>query len=100
MTVYVDEIRVWPTTIRCFRAGSCHMTADTLEELHAIARRIGLRREWFQSKSLTPHYDLTPKKREAALAAGAAFVPARTQAIARVAKRNAESAAGAGGEDG
>lgn len=82
MTVYVDEIRRWPTKIRCFKAGGCHLMADTLEELHAFAAQLGLRRSWFQPRS-SPHYDLTPSRREAALALGAVFVPAREQAIAR-----------------
>jgi len=90
VTVYVDEIMRWPTKIRCFRNGSCHLTADTLEELHALARRIGLRREWFQSKGLVPHYDLTPGRREAALRAGAEFVPAKEQARRRIAARRKE----------
>lgn len=49
----------------------CHMWADTPEELHALAARIGLRRSWFQEHSRLPHYDLTPGRRRAALAAGA-----------------------------
>lgn len=88
MTVYVDEIIQWPTNIRCFKAGSCHMSADTLEELHAVARKIGLRREWFQDHRTMPHYDLTPTRREAALRAGAVFVSGREQARKRRAARN------------
>lgn len=92
MTVYVDEFRVWaPTRIRCFRNGSCHMTADTLEELHAMAKRLGLKRAWFQQGS-TPHYDLTEPKRARALELGAAFVPAREQARKRIMARVAEDA--------
>jgi hypothetical protein len=34
-----------------------------------------------------PHYDLTPGKREAAIRAGAVFVPAREQARRRIAAR-------------
>lgn len=49
---------------------SCHLIADSVDELHAFAARIGLRRSWFQEKS-TPHYDLTAKRREAALNIGA-----------------------------
>lgn len=45
----------------------CHMIADTTDELHALASRIGLKRAWFQGD----HYDLTPGRRAAALAAGA-----------------------------
>lgn len=36
MTVYVDQIQNWPTTIACFRGGSCHLTADSLDELHEL----------------------------------------------------------------
>ena len=68
--VYVDSIIKWPTTIRCFKDGSCHMIADTLEELHAMARKIGLKRAWFQDTK-TPHYDLTVSKRAMAVKLGA-----------------------------
>lgn len=81
----VDELRVWPNARhRCFRDGSCHLSTDgPIEELHAFAQRIGLRRAWFQEHRLMPHYDLSPKRREAALAAGAVFVPGLVQARAR-----------------
>lgn len=89
MTVYVDELRRRPTTIACFRAGSCHLTADSLDELHAFAARIGLRREWAQlpPEHRIPHYDLTAGRREAAIAAGAVEVSARAQAMARITAR-------------
>ena len=80
----VDEIRVWPTKIRCFKNGSAHLTTDgDLDELHDFANRIGLRREWFQPHRIAPHYDLSPKRHAAALAAGATLVSAREQAVAR-----------------
>lgn len=90
MTVYVDEVRVWPTRIACFRNGAAHLTADTLDELHAFAVRIGMRRSWFQGDGLVPHYDLTPGRHRAALAAGAVFVAAKEQARRRRASRDAE----------
>jgi hypothetical protein len=86
VTVYVDEVRRWPTKIACFRRGSCHLTADTVEELHVFAFRLGLRREWYQPKS-SPHYDLTPGRRLDALERGAVFVPAKEQARRRIAAR-------------
>jgi glycine/D-amino acid oxidase-like deaminating enzyme len=46
------------------------MYADTLDELHDLARRVGLKRAWFQDGTLQ-HYDLTPGRRAAAVAAGA-----------------------------
>jgi hypothetical protein len=84
----VDELVRWPTKIRCFLAGSCHLTTDaTLDELHAFAHRLGMRREWFQDHPLAPHYDLTASKRIRALVLGALFVPARAQAKSRQARR-------------
>jgi len=78
VTVYVDQLVVW-TTRPPFGRGSCHMTADTLDELHAFAARIGLKRAWFQRHALAPHYDLTPRRREAAVAAGAVEMTFREQ---------------------
>lgn len=84
MTIMVDELLAWPTKLRCFKGSSCHLSTDgPLEELHAFAERIGLRREWFQVHAKMPHYDLTPKRRETAIEAGAVFVPWREQARKR-----------------
>lgn len=54
----------------------CHLFADTDEELHAFARQIGLRREWFQEppKASWRHYDLTASKRAVAISQGAVAV--------------------------
>lgn len=49
---------------------SCHMWADDEQELIAFAKRIGLRPDWIQRKSLV-HFDLTPTKRAAAVRTGA-----------------------------
>lgn len=71
--VYVDKLEVWggDSAPQCFRhKPSCHMYADTLPELHAIAQKIGLRRDWFQDEVLQ-HYDLTASKRVLAIRAGA-----------------------------
>ena len=67
MPVYVDKLRNWG-----WKYGpSCHMIADTNEELHAFAAKIGLKRSWFQKTSSGPHYDLTAKKRAIAVSLGA-----------------------------
>ena len=90
MTVYVDELRRYaPGGGRTFRAGSAHLTADTLVELHAFAERIGLRRAWFQGPPghRVPHYDLTTSRHAAALRAGAVFVPSKEQARQRIEAR-------------
>lgn len=39
MSVYVDGLVVWPTGIRCFKNGSCHLEADTLKELRKLVKR-------------------------------------------------------------
>lgn len=88
MTVYVDELKVWPHARHaCFKRGSAHLTADTASELHAFAVALGLRIGWFQDRSVQPHYDLSPTKHALALKLGAVFVPAREQAKRRVAAR-------------
>lgn len=85
--IMIDEIMMWPTKIRCFKNGSCHLTTDgPLSELHAFALRIGLRRQWFQDHPKMPHYDLTPQRRIKALQAGAVFVPWREQILKRRAR--------------
>lgn len=88
MTVYVDELRVWPHARHaCFKRGSAHLTADTVSELHAFAAALDLKLSWFQERSVEPHYDLSPAKHVLALKLGAVFVSAREQAKRRVLAR-------------
>ncbi len=56
MAVYVDDVRH-----RFGRMVMCHMWADTDDELHAIAGRLGLKRIWFQQppKASWKHYDIS-----------------------------------------
>lgn len=84
MTVYVDELRVWPNARhRCFAKGSSHLWADTLEELHTFARALGMKPEWFQGHRVMPHYDLSPKRHAAALRLGATLASVKEQLRAR-----------------
>ena len=46
-------------------------TDGELEELHRFANKIGMKREWFQDRKNSPHYDLTPKRRKLAVEHGA-----------------------------
>jgi hypothetical protein len=66
MAVYVDS-----EGIRWRGREWSHLVADSLDELHAFADRLGLQRRWFQSKTLYPHYDVTSTVRVRALALGA-----------------------------
>lgn len=35
-----------------------HLVSDNLSELHNFAKRIGLKRQWFQNHKTHPHYDI------------------------------------------
>lgn len=73
VAVYVDNERN-----RFGRMIMCHMMADTLEELHEMAHRIGLKRRWFQmSNRGMPHYDISLSKRKEAVECGAIGVDRR-----------------------
>jgi hypothetical protein len=75
-TVYVDEIREYDTDLSSRQW--CHIATDgDIEHLHAFARRLALKPEWFQDKPRYPHYDLTPRKREQAIELGAVPVTSR-----------------------
>lgn len=75
MTIYVDGTEFYPKDMVKARAKKyggnwCHLMADSEEELHTFAATLGLKRDWFQPKSM-PHYDLTPKMRLLAIQLGA-----------------------------
>lgn len=82
MTVYVDSLHNYGWVLHGQVTPSCHMFTDTLDltELHALARQIGMRIEWFQDKPAAPHYDLKSDLRDAAIAAGAVAVDRRSAA--------------------
>lgn len=81
MTVYVDWLMHHGWILHGRAVMSCHLLSDQLDlqELHDIAKQIGLERRWFQCKpGSAPHYDLVASKRELAIAAGAVAVDNRT----------------------
>lgn len=90
MTVYVDDMRarVGPMVM-------CHMLADTDDELHAMADRIGVDRRWHNKppKASTSHYDISLAKRAIAVAAGAVEIT-RREAAAMAWRRRVEGELG------
>lgn len=68
MTVYVDDMNA-----PYGRMKMVHMLADSDEELHAMADRIGVNRKWWQSPDKTSgsHYDIALSKKALAIQFGA-----------------------------
>lgn len=69
--VYVDDFNA-PYR----RMIMCHMMADTPEELHAMATKIGIARKWFQDHQFK-HYDICLSKKKIAMQYGAIEITAR-----------------------
>lgn len=84
MTVYVDDMRA-----PYGRMIMCHMLADTDEELHAMAQKIGVARRWWQSPEVSSgsHYDIALSKRNAAVYYGAVEVTMRQCACMNARRR-------------
>ncbi|MFJ8687381.1 DUF4031 domain-containing protein [Micromonospora wenchangensis] len=100
MTVYVDNFRA-PATVGRIRGRWSHLTADTVEELHEFADRLGHRREWFQARCkhgscptrdgvcVHWHYDVVDRKRTEAIALGAQPIDIREMGALISARRKA-----------
>jgi hypothetical protein len=75
MSVYVDRVE-----LGYGRLVMCHLIGDTPDELHAMAKLIGLERRWYQQppKASFWHFDIAQSKRALAIAAGAIDCDART----------------------
>lgn len=86
MAVYVDK-----PFAQYRRMIMCHMAADTIEELHAMADSIGIDRKHYQGPPVTkwPHYDICKSKRDLAVKLGAIEVTMRE--ILFAAKRSKEA---------
>jgi hypothetical protein len=76
MPCYVDKA-IYPFG----RMVMCHLVADTPNELHAMADRIGVARKWFQEKASFPHYDICKSKRALAIKFGAKEFESRRQQV-------------------
>lgn len=89
MSVYVDDA-FGPGWGRW--SGGGHLQADTENELHDFARRLGLKREWFQDRPERPemsHYDVTTSKRDEAVLAGAILETIEDGTVRRKSAREA-----------
>ncbi|TKR29466.1 DUF4031 domain-containing protein [Luteimonas gilva] len=87
MTVYVDDaVTLWRDR------RWAHLMADTLDELHAFAARLGLPRRAFQDKTSGAHYDVDEALREQALRLGAVAISRhRDRELVRAVIRNAKA---------
>lgn len=80
MPVFVDTMRA-----PFGRMIMCHMFADTDEELHAMARKIGVARRWHQRPACEApgmdaswsHYDICLSKKAHAIRSGATEIEYR-----------------------
>lgn len=73
MPVYVDDMNA-----PYGRMVMCHMVADTDEELHAMAAKIGVARRWHQKTgTVHSHYDICLAKKALALQHGAQAITQR-----------------------
>jgi hypothetical protein len=71
MTVYVDDMRMQAKVGRITARWS-HLQADSDEELHAFAEKLGLKRSWAQKPgTVLSHYDVTDNVRAMAIRLGA-----------------------------
>lgn len=91
MTVYVDPIQKYPKDFVHPRAQQhgeswAHLFADSVDELHAFAEKLGLKRMYFHNHPGLPHYDITPALREKALKMGAQEKPMRQEVKDRLQK--------------
>jgi len=90
MTVYVDDSLI-PAKVGRLESKWSHLFADSEDELHQFAAKLGLRREWFQEAETTWHYDVTEGKRAQAVALGAQAVSWR-QSVRIIRNRDARRA--------
>ncbi len=87
MAVYVDNMRA-----KYGRMVMCHMLADTEEELHDMAQKIGVDRKWHQYPgTIKSHYDIALSKRATAIGLGAQEIDMK--GVGRMMKARREAAA-------
>src|SRR5258708_836261 len=89
MPCYVDSLQTYSHGRGFWRGRpSCHLIADTQDELHAFALSLGCRRSWFQNDSSIPHYDLDELRRRRAVKLGALEID-RKELVRRIRQHRA-----------
>ena len=73
--IYVDAAE-WKKSPKG-RKSYAHMVADSLEELHAFAEEIGVKKHFFHNSKAAPHYDITSDQHPIAIAHGAFLVSSK-----------------------
>jgi hypothetical protein len=86
MTVFVDDMYLYPIG-KYRRMKMSHMIADSADELHAMADKIGVARRWYQGD----HYDICKSKRDLAIKHGAVEISMRELAL-RVSNKHKQNA--------
>ena len=89
MAVYVDKLVDYGWK----HGPSCHLIADSVDELIEFAVSMGMRPEWYQPKS-SPHFDLNADGRARAIENGATELDSRAF-VAKLRELRAKRASGA-----
>lgn len=77
MAVYVDQPVYTRAGVKKPRVSYAHMVADTLDELHSFAAKIGVKKHFFHKSIAAYHYDINDKQHVVAIAHGALEVSSR-----------------------
>ena len=84
MTVYVDQPIYARSASKKPRKLYSHMVADTFDELHAFAAKIGVKKHFFHRAKTAHHYDINSDQFKIAVDNGAKVVDSRE--IVRIGK--------------
>jgi hypothetical protein len=75
MGVYVDGA-TWKKGSKG-RKSYAHLVADTYEEMHEFAEKVGIKPHFFHKNTKYPHYDISGEQRDLALQLGASSITSR-----------------------
>jgi hypothetical protein len=91
VSAYVDDAQIPAAVGRLGPRLWSHLTADTVDELHAFAAKLGLKRHWYQERRTVDrcHYDVTEWQRDRAIKLGAVAETTVEGAKRRIASRTA-----------